>query len=468
MIKKRTLDNIPDSPGVYLFKDASGQVIYVGKAASLKKRVKSYFQGRPADTKTQKLINQALSVDYIISDTEAQALLYEAQLIKEYRPKYNIILKDDKAYPLLKLTVNELYPRLFVARRKKDDGAMYFGPYTDAGLLKEALEYLRELFPLRRCRRLPKEACLYKDMGRCLAPCVEPQTEADYSEIIKELILFLEGKHRRLIKRLKKRMRLLSEEKKYEQAARVRDQIDTLSRLPVRRIIKDRERGLQELKKELKLAKAPRRIEAFDVSNILGAQATGAMIVFLNGRPYKKAYRRFNIKTVSGVNDYAMMREIIKRRYRKLKDAAEDIKVELIVIDGGRGHLMAACRELSVLGLKIPAVGIAKEEELIYMPGETRPLKLPLNSRALHILQQVRDEAHRFALSYHHKLRKRVATDSILKEIKGVGPKRYKELIDCFGSLEDIRRAGIKELTKVDSINEKTAQNIKDYFKKLQ
>ena len=463
---KKTLKTLPDEPGVYIFKDKKGEVLYVGKALSLKKRVSSYFQSAGGNIKKKMLSEKAARIDYVLAESEAEALLYEAQFIKKHLPKYNVLLKDDKAYPLLKVTVGELYPRLLITRKKKDDNALYFGPFTDAGLLREAVKFLRRSFPLRSCNVIPRKACLYHHLGLCLAPCIKECSAGEYDVAVKEIILFLNGKYDKLIKSLRFRMSVFSKNKEYEKAARARDQVSAFSKLISKRPLGGFTDCLSDLKRVLKLSKLPRKIDAFDVSNIFGQQSVGAVVRFYDGRPDKKCYRRFKIKVKAGIDDYGMMREIVFRRYKHLKSG--DINLpDLIIIDGGRGHLNTARRVLERLNITAPIIGIAKERELIYLPQRPVPLKLAPNIKALQAIQRIRDEAHRFAIGYHHILRKKLSSKSILKEIRGVGPKRYKSLLRRFGDINRIKKAGLMELREAELINEKTARGIIEYFKKL-
>ncbi len=464
---KDKLKQLPPSPGVYIFKDINKNILYVGKASSLKKRIRSYFQKRAMDTKRSQLVKKIDDIDYILTTSEAEALLYESQLIKRYKPKYNVVFKDDKAYPLLKLTINEKYPRLFIVRRKKDDDALYFGPYTEVGLLREALHFLRRFFPLRSCKDIPSKPCLYYHLGLCLAPCIRKVDLKEYGNVVKDLILFLRGRYNRLLQLLTERMNEASFRKDYEEAAKIRDQIKAFSKLVLREPKITSDDYLEDLRRTLRLKNLPNIIEAFDVSNIFGQQSVGAVVRFVKGKTDKNNYRRFKIKSTTAINDYQMMKEIVFRRYKRLKEDEGDLP-DLIVIDGGRGHLNSAKSSLMNLSLDIPIISIAKEEELIYLLNRKRPVKLPPNSKALCLLQRIRDEAHRFAIAYHHILRRKLVKKSILKEIKGIGPKRYKGLIRRFGSIDEIKKASLEELLEVESLDEKSARNIIEYFKKMQ
>ncbi|MFA5388126.1 MAG: excinuclease ABC subunit UvrC [Candidatus Omnitrophota bacterium] len=405
---KKKLKEIPHLPGVYIMKDASGEALYIGKAKDLSKRVSSYFQeSRPKTSRHMAMLEKIDSLDYVATGSEEEALIYEAGLIKEKKPKYNVELKDDKSFPLLKLTLNEKYPRLIITRKKTEDGSMYFGPYTKVKLLRKAVGILKNIFPLRVCARVGNELCLAYHINQCLGPCVNKVDEKSYREIIDQLILFLEGKKMRLIRELTDKMKKLSDEKKFEEAAVIRSRLAALQAVSGRKAADYSSWGdvALKLKKILKLPSLPFKVEAFDVSNISGKEAAGSMVYFNKGMPDKSNYRKFRIKNVRGIDDYAMMREIVGRRYRRLKEENKDFP-DLIIIDGGKGHLAAAYEELLKLNLsRIPVIGIAKQEEKIYTLGSGEPLDINRDSEILHFIQSVRDEAHRFALKYHHKLR---------------------------------------------------------------
>ncbi len=478
---KETIKNLPNSPGVYLMKDENGDTLYVGKAGNLRKRVSSYFQkARHLRERLELLVSRVRDITFITTSTEAEALIYENSLIKQLAPKYNVALRDDKSYPLFKLAINEKFPRLFITRIKKDDGALYFGPYPDAGLLRESLKILKRIFPLRNCNKMPKKLCLEYHISQCLGPCVGKIDEAGYKNIVTELKLFLQGNIKELLVFLSDRMTEASRREDYEEAARLRNTLEALSAIKERTINYNPRDEADELKNILGIHGNLERIEAFDVSNIMGKEACGSMIYFYKGRPKKSEYRRFKIKTVSKIDDYGMIRELVRRRYSRLLNEKADLP-DLILIDGGRGHLNVASDELKNLRLsEIPVIGIAKpahlqgkpmsaggEFEHIYLKDRKEPLILPKESKALHLLEKIRDEAHRFAISYHKMLLSKKIEMSELDNIKGIGKKRKRSLINHFGSVDAIKKvADYNELMKVDGIDEKTAQNIVDYFKK--
>ncbi len=404
---KEKLKSLPNGPGVYIFKDERGKALYVGKAISLKKRVSAYFRKTSYySPKTEALILNIKDLEYIPTASETQALLLEASLIKENQPKYNVEFRDDKSFPEVKVT-DEDFPAIFVCRPKRKNRARYFGPYTNAKLLRQALKAIRRVFPFRSCRTMPKKPCLNYYLNLCPAPCIGRIKRRDYREIIKRICLFLEGKQEELIKDLSIKMGKEAKEKNFEKAAKLRDQIKALSSLMYTSEFSgwDKE-GLGELRRVLRLPKLPRRIEAFDISNIFGKEAVGSMVSFYDGKPNKNNYRKFRIKTVGQIDDYKMLAEVIQRRYRRVKKEKLPYP-DLILIDGGKGHLSVAKRELKNLGLSLPLMGITKGEEEIYCVGKKAPLILPSNSAALHLLQRIRDEAHRFALAYHHILRRK-------------------------------------------------------------
>ncbi len=404
---KDKITNLPESPGVYIFKDSRGQVIYIGKAKSLKKRLQSYFN-RFLCAKTQALAAKIADIKYIVMPSESQAELLEAALIKDRQPYYNISLKDDKSFPLIKIS-DEEFPFLSVCRRKKpeeDDRSLYFGPYTDAASLRQALKVIRRIFGFRSCKRMPKESCLYFRLKLCPAPCIGNIGAREYKDLINQIRMFLESRYAELLNELARKMSEAAKMRKFEEAAKIRDQINALS---VFKQGKGKEINLNELeglKDLLRLAKIPDRIEAFDISNIFGKEATGAMVSFYKGFADKNNYRRFRIKAVTQIDDYGMIREVVSRRYSRLKE--ENLLLpDLILIDGGRQHLLAAQAEVKKLGFQIPLVSIAKEKENIYVENRIHPIKLNSDTPALNLIRRVRDEAHRFAVAYHHILRRK-------------------------------------------------------------
>lgn len=399
---KSKIAAMPDSPGVYLMKDPSGKIIYIGKALSLRKRVSSYL-ARELSAKTMRLMANAADIEYRTTATESMALLLEASLIKDHKPKYNVSLRDDKSFPLVKIT-NEEFPAIYINRKQESDGAQYFGPYISAGLLREALKIIRRSFPYRSCKTLPQKACIYYRIKLSPAPCIGKISKTDYAKTLKHISLIFEGKSEELVKELSREMEQKAKEQKFEEAALLRDKMIALSMF--RPSLNNAESALSELKEVLRLSVMPRRIESFDVSNILGRQATASMVSFYNGLADKDNYRRFRIKAGGEANDYKMLAEAIGRRYRRVQE--ENIPLpDLILVDGGKGQLMAAKKEVELLGLHIPLVSLAKREEALYTLTGKYPIKLRNNSAALRLLQHIRDESHRFALKYHQLLRKK-------------------------------------------------------------
>lgn len=401
------IKNLPDAPGVYIFKDAQGKILYIGKAKSLKKRVQSYFS-RPLDAKTQAMVSRVADIGYKLTPSESQARLLEAALVKDKQPQYNIDLKDDKSFPLLKIT-NEDFPVVSLCRRKKtaaNDTALYFGPYTDAGALRQTMKLIRRIFGFRSCRKMPQGPCLYYRLKLCPAPCIGKITSPEYRGVIKNIIMFLVSQYQELIRRLSSEMKKATAQKKFEDAARIRDQINALSSIRQERSYPAGFDASEDLRNLLKLDRPPERIEAFDISNISGKEAAGSMVSFFRGLPDKNNYRRFRIKTVKTADDYKSLGEVIRRRYFRLLKEKLPLP-DLALIDGGRSHLLTADKEIKKLGLQIPIASIAKDKENIYTTGRRNPIRLKSDTPALNLIRKIRDEAHRFAISYHHVLRRK-------------------------------------------------------------
>lgn len=404
---KNVIAKLPLLPGVYLMKDPGGRVIYIGKAKLLKKRVQSYFS-RLLDAKTQALVSKIADIDYKATSTETQAQLLEAALIKEHKPQYNIDLKDDKSFPWIRITAED-FPVVSVCRlkeKKKNDPDLYFGPYTNAFLMRQALTLIRRVFGFRTCKSFPKSPCLYYRLKLCPAPCGNKITRAVYAKIIGNIRLMLEGKTDELIKKLSEEMSLKSKRLEFEEAALLRDQIDALSVLGEASGKISRQYELESLKDLLRLEKLPQRIETFDISNLSGKEATGSMVSFYRGKPDKNNYRRFRIKTVGKIDDYAMLREVVRRRYKRLMEERLALP-DLVLIDGGKQHLLAALDELKALGISLDVISIAKDQENIYVKGRASPVVYSRENAALNLIRRMRDEAHRFALKYHHLLHRK-------------------------------------------------------------
>lgn len=403
---KDKIDSLPDARGVYFFKDARGRIIYIGKAKSLKKRARSYFC-RLLDAKTQLLVGRIEDLDYRLTASEREAELLEASLIKQHQPHYNVSLKDDKSFPLIKIS-HEKFPRLEVVRSKSrpvQDKGIYFGPYTDPRLLRQALVMIRRIFGFRSCKSMPKKPCLYYRLKLCPGPCAGKITPGEYKRIISQIKMFLESKYEDLSVQLYRQMQKASREKRYEHAANLRDRIEALAMFN-RGEGADTREGLSGLQGLLGLRNLPERIEAFDISNISGKEACGSMVSFYMGRPDKNNYRRFKIKGVDTVDDYAMIREVVRRRYRRVMEEGLPLP-DLVLIDGGKAHLSVAGQEIKSLGIDLEIASIAKEKENIYIKGCRKPINLRRDTPALNLIRRIRDEAHRFALSYHHLLHKK-------------------------------------------------------------
>ncbi|MDO8730840.1 MAG: excinuclease ABC subunit UvrC, partial [Candidatus Omnitrophota bacterium] len=408
-----------------------------------------------------------------VAGSEAEALLYEAGLIREKQPKYNVLFRDDKSYPTLKITVEEPFPRLFIGRGSGETGIKTIGPFAHAGLLHQAFKAVRGVIPFRTCRVMPKRACLDYHLGLCQAPCEGRITQADYQENLSKVFRLMEGKKEEVLDELRAKMKQASDQRHYEEAAKIRDQIDGLASLAVRPRQFVPERALSDLQAILQLPRLPRRIVGFDVSNIFGKEPVGSMVTFLDGKPFKDGYRRFKIKTVTGIDDFAMMREIVRRALEPKQAVPGTQKVpgtvvlpDFILIDGGRGHLNAALEVLKELQLELPAAGIAKEFEILFLPGRVDPVVLPPESRARRLAQRVRDEAHRFAIGYHRLLRGKDALTSALDRIPGIGPRRKQDLLVRFGSVEAIRGASVEELAQVRGISLGLAERISHQLKR--
>jgi len=398
------IKRIPLTSGVYLMKDTDGKVIYVGKAVSLRKRVQSYFRKTATMSKTDHLVANIRDVDVIETNSEAEALILEASLIKEYQTKYNVELRDDKTYPYIEVT-GEKFPRVAIVRpRQKNLSSKYYGPYVEVTLVREALNIIRKIFHFRVCEPFPKKECLDFHIGLCDGPCIQKISEKDYQRNIRNVILILEGKKDELYRTLKSEMEALSRENYFEEAARVRDQLRAIGALYSGSPDVNYYKEAEQLQRAFNLPRMPERIECFDISNIMGNQSVGSMVSFLAGRPDKSHYRRFRIREVSGIDDFKMIAEVVRRRYSRLQKEGLPFP-DLVMIDGGKGQLSAACEELHKLAVNIPVISLAKREEEVFLPGKRNPVRLGRESLGLKLLQRVRDEAHRFAVAYHRNLR---------------------------------------------------------------
>ncbi len=476
--------DLPHKPGVYLFKDRFNRVIYVGKARDLSKRVSQYFhparQSR-ADRKTQALLESVWDLEVFTVKSEPESLLLEGKLIKEYRPRYNISFRDDKRFLLVKVNLNDPFPRFQLTRMKQDlDGCRYFGPFAHAGSLRKTLSLIRRKFNLHTCRSaIPNENdfrhCFQHVIKNCSAPCVNKITRAAYLARVKEACDFLDGASRQMMTDLRKQMEDAAQKLDFERAAELRNLLDDLKRTtrPTKRFARQFDTTVKPnddmlaLQAALELAEPPNIIECFDISNISTTHKVASMVCFRGGKPDRENYRRYRIKTVEGQDDFASMAEVVRRRYsRVLNDGIR--KPSLIVVDGGKGQLSSARRELKTLGLEdLPIIGLAKEREEIFRPGISEPLVIDHSSGAIRLLQRIRDEAHRFANGYHQLLMKQRMNESILDEVPGVSENRKRLLLRHFNSIERLRNATAEEICEIEGIGPKLAETLVDFFAKL-
>ncbi|HHT06776.1 MAG TPA: excinuclease ABC subunit UvrC [Hydrogenispora sp.] len=612
LMNEEELRLIPTTPGVYMMKNEADQILYVGKANSLRHRVRSYFQpAKIHPPRIARMVEQVVKVDFITTASELEALALECNLIKEHRPKYNVRLRDDKQYPWLKVTWQEPFPRVYIVRRPQRDGARYYGPFTEAGALREILRLLRKIFPIRSCKRNlnPEERrrpCLNYHIGRCLAPCAGEVGEETYRQMIQDFCRILEGHTEQLEAKLKQEMEAAASRREYEEAAVYRDKLRALQKVAQRQTVVstnpiDRDvfglavteegsfiqvlqirrgkligkegflftdlvseteeflrsfllqyydeldyipkevilpallsdqaavtawlserkqqkvelihpkRGekfqllrmaqenaeillegeltrrkqaaaatrlaLERLRDLLALPQIPQRIEAFDISHWQGEEPVAAMVVFLDGRPAPEAYRRFRIRGINKIDDYASLQEAVGRRFLRGRKEQEEEEPnpgflpfpDLLVIDGGKGQLNAVCAKMAALGWdELPVISLAEKEEEIYQRGAEEPLRLARDDQALHLLQHLRDEAHRFALTFHRARRQKQSFASALDQIKGIGPKRKKALLQKFGSLRQIREASLEELLSVEGMTVSAARAVLEGLEEME
>ena len=640
------LNSLPHKPGIYLMKDAQGTILYVGKAISLYNRVRSYFQESSVlSPKNRSMVAKIEDIEFLVVKNEVEALVLESNYIKQYRPKYNVLLRDDKSYPYIKVSLTEDFPRVYRVRSFQRDGNRYFGPYTNSGAVDSTLDLLNKLFAFRTCRydastwapprngeppsgwkqKLLPRPCTQYYIHRCIAPCVAYATREEYDAVIQQVLLFLEGKHDEVVKTLQEQMQVAAENLNFEDAARIRDRIKAVERIlekqriihtegqddqdvialasgedetcamvfffrsgkligreffilqgtrdsssgevmssfiqqfyessphvPAEMIVeaepddkvvvqswlKEKRGGavsisvpkrgekvrliemvkqnaqevleqqrikwltdsqktqlaLEELQEALNLAAPPQRIECYDISNTQGTNSVGAMVVFEAGRPKSSEYRRFKIKTVEGPNDFASHQEMLRRRFRRQSSNSSEsagpleenegenaLQIEqevplehewampdLIIIDGGKGQLSAAMEVLQELHIDIPTIGLAKENEEIFVPGSPDPIILPRSSQGLYMVQRIRDEAHRFGITYHRKLRSDRTFKSVLDEIPGIGPKRKQALMKHYGSVRAISAASIDDLAALNGMTRDAAEKVKEYIGRVE
>ena len=584
------LPHLPDGPGVYLWKNGEGDILYVGKAKSLRSRVRNYFGTDHEDPKTRHLVSKIADIETIVVPSEAHALILEANLIKEYKPRFNISLRDDKSYPYIKVTVQEAFPRVYVTRRLQNDGARYFGPYTDVGAMRRALNVVKRIFTVRSCNydmpnEMPDRPCLDYYIHRCKAPCILAQSQMEYRAMIDEVVLFLEGRPDEVMKHVKERMESASNDLDFERAAELRNALRHLEQMEEPTVVLEveggdrdvigfardgddacavllriragkllsrehrflvniegeedsaimsaylagsyvalRERARQllvpfdfddrelleqslpltkihvpqrgprrelvdfaqqnarhlleelrasttegattagdpvyELGRELELKRLPRTMVCFDISTTQGTDTVGSGVWFENGRPRRGEYRKFRVKTVEGSDDFASMREVVSRYFQR-RQSEEKPLPDLIVIDGGKGQLSAAHEALQGLGLgDRPLISLAKRDEEVFVWGREQPIRMSRRSTALRLLQQLRDEAHRFAVTYNRKRRSMRTVTSELLKIPGIGPVKRRRLLQEFGSIQGVRDATEEAIAKVPGFNAEQAKKL--------
>jgi excinuclease ABC subunit C len=465
---EQKLKELPRVPGVYLYRNLNGKVIYVGKAVNLKNRVSSYFQNKDLDPKTTELVKHIANIEWIEVGSEFEALILEADLIKRYKPKYNIRFRDDKNYVYLKIT-KEDYPRITIVHQITEHNAEYLGPFTDSSAIRTILKLSRRIFPFCTCSLPADEICLYYHIGLCPGHGPKYISSKDYQKNINGLKKLFMGKVKPLRKEFTIKMKAAAVEHKYEEAAKFRDNIKYLSRIERSHIISERDlaadAGLAQVAKNLELTELPQKIECFDISNVMGTAATGSMVVFRGGIASPKDYRRFQIKTVKGANDFAMMAEVLRRRFSlgetKKKDKAFSDLPDLVILDGGKGQLSTVVNNVQIPeGVKV--VSLAKRFDHLFQikKGGFNEVILREDSEGKYLIQRVRDEAHRFAVSYHHKIKGKALFETSLDSIPGVGPKTKKKLLREFGSMKKIKEASSKELASM--VGPKVAQKIKE------
>lgn len=500
---KEKLQELPDSPGVYLHKDKDGTIIYVGKAVSLKNRVRQYFQAsKNMDAKVRAMVKNIVRFEYIQTKTEMEALILECNLIKKYMPKYNVLLRDDKTFPYIKITFSEKWPRIIKTRRLDTDKDTYFGPYTDVTAVNNIVDLLNSIYALKRCNHsnFPEgfKPCLNYHIGQCKGMCKGEISNEDYLSIISQVENFLNGKNASVLSYLTEKMQEEANSMNFELAAEYRDYIGTVHEMTkmakiakasqvakaAKHAEKGRildEKGLRKKEKNLEVEEYLNeiirgqqrrihgwRIEAYDISNTNGVDSVGAMVVFKDGIPVKSDYRRFKINTIEGPNDYGSLQEVL---YRRFKRAAEGDKgfgtmPDLILMDGGKAQVSVVEQVLMAMKLEIPVAGMVKDEKhrtrgLIYQDNE---FELKGRSSLYHYLGRIQEEVHRFAITYHREIRNRGMNTSELDKVEGVGEKRRNQLLRHFGSIEAIKEADLDSLLNVPSMNEKVAKNLIEYF----
>ena len=474
---REKLAALPDKPGCYLMRDRKGTIIYVGKAVSLRRRVQSYFRPstlRDAAPKLRSMLHSVADLETVTVRNEAEALLMESNLIKQYRPRFNIVLRDDKRYLALRADPLDPVPRLTTCRILRDDGAFYFGPFPSATVVRTVLDFTEKRYGLRKCTPLQPDAetfrhCINDIIRFCSAPCIGRTSPAEYRARFDDACAFLRGERLSVIEEVKARMQEAADAHDFEKAAVLRD-----TWIALREMVKQRVRvnatpemhaaearaGIRDLQRQIGLPATPALIEGFDISNLFGTHSVASMVAAVDGQPDRRLYRRFRIRTVQGADDPRSIAEVIDRRYARVRDEGRPLP-GLILIDGGVTQLRAAREALARLGLgQIPAVGLAKEMEEIVLDDGRPPLMLPRDSDALHVLTRLRDEAHRFAIDYHRRLRNRLIRESALDEIPGIGPAKKAALLKRFGSVYRLARATNEEIQTVPGIDRVMADAI--------
>jgi excinuclease ABC subunit C len=475
---KRKLRELPDAPGCYLMRDEQGRIVYVGKASSLRRRVTSYFRDaalRRGGPKLRALVHSVRDFDVVVVRSDAEAILTEGRLIKEYKPRYNVSFRDDKRFLMLSANPRDALPTFRFCRIRRDDGHLYFGPYASAQAPRAALDFVEKRFGIRKCRpRIPDAEtyrhCLNDIIRHCMAPCVGKATPEQYRSRFEEACAFLRGERPGDLRRIEEDMRAAAAALDFERAAGLRDLLLRLRQAVQSRVRmtsapelrrEDAAAGLRELQAALELPHPPRIIEGFDVSTISGTLGVASLICFEDGQPQRSRYRRFRIRTVAGANDLAMLGEAVRRRYERLQAEGRPLP-DLVLVDGGAGQVASARAALDAAGLPdVPLAGLAKRFEEIHRPGGGAPLHLPRDSRALQVLQHLRDEAHRFALTYHRLLRARRIQESRLDEVSGVGPALKRRLLERFGSVQRLARASDEDLAAVPGIGDRLVAAIR-------
>ena len=477
-IVREKLNKLPDKPGCYLMRDRKGTIIYVGKAVSLRRRVQSYFRDstmRTAPPKVRSLIHSVADVETFTVRSDAEALLMESNLIKQYRPRFNILLRDDKRYLALRADPHEPFPRIVTCRIVRGDHALYFGPFPSSTVVRAVQDFTEKRFGLRKCKPIAPDGETFKhcinDIVRfCSAPCAGRVTPEAYRERFDEACAFLRGERLGVIEEVKAQMEAVARERKFEKAALLRDTWIALCEMvrQRRRVLlstpemhgTDALEGLRELQALIGLPALPALIEGFDISNLFGTHSVASMVVVAEGLPDRRCYRRFRIRTVEGADDPRSMAEVIRRRYTRVLGEVKPLP-GLVLIDGGVTQLRAARAELEALGLgHLPSVGLAERFEEIVTDDGRGPLRLPLESKALKVLIRLRDEAHRFALDYHRRLRNRIIRESALDDIPGIGAMRKAALLTRFGSVQRLSKATPEEIDAVPGIDRALAEAI--------